>query len=62
MNSKTLASEFDYDELLCLLEIAKIVLDDGNLYEWVANQMDISDEFLRPLWKKLGRRMDKEAV
>lgn len=51
-----------YDkELLYLLEAARVNLADGNQFEWTAGQMDLDDDYLRRLWRKLEKFMENKS-
>jgi hypothetical protein len=53
-NDRQTPAKLEYSDQLTAYEIAKKVLDDGNLFKWVANELDLSDETLDALMAKLS--------
>ena len=55
--AKTKAA-FTREEQLLIKEVARTTLADANLFEWVCNKMDVNDNHLRKLWRKLERHLN----
>lgn len=49
---------FDQTELITLLEAARITLADAELFDGIANSLDISDDELKALQEKLNSRLN----
>lgn len=49
---------FDQSELITLLEAARITLADSELFDGIANSLDISDDELKALQEKLNNHLN----
>ncbi len=52
---------FTREEMLIIMAVARHTLADGNLFEEVAQKLDLNDDTLRSLWQKLEHRMGMEG-
>ena len=55
------SNDLSYDELVTVLEVARVALADAGIYDEMADQLDLSDEYLKDLQEKL-RRIGEEKV
>ena len=46
-------ADFTAEEQTVVLELARLALADAETYDDVANKLDLSDEFLKPLQEKM---------
>jgi len=53
---------FSYEEIVALLEIAKFSLADQEICDQVAMELDLSDEYICSLNKKLQKFLDNPAA
>lgn len=55
-----LSDKFTDEELLILLEAARITLSDGDTYDMCVDLMDIDDDIMKALQEKLAAVLNKE--
>lgn len=51
--TKEVKDNFSEEELLVFLEFARIAMADGEVYDKIAEKMDLSDDYLKPLIEKM---------
>lgn len=44
---------FDYDDEGTILELARVAITDSEVYDYMAGQLDLSDEYLKKLQEKI---------
>jgi hypothetical protein len=54
--------KFNKEETTILFEAARIALSDGEIFDNIAEEMDVSDEVLVPLRDKLEKYMMGQAL
>ncbi len=59
---QTIKDNFTEDELLHLLEAARVAFADAETYDMIAEDMDLSDDYLKPLIEKLHKFMNPEVT
>ena len=57
---KQLTKEFDESDLITLLEAARIGLSDSETFDAIAEDMDLTDEVMVSLLKRLHEFMNRE--
>jgi hypothetical protein len=57
-NIKVMRFPYTDSEVLVLLELARISLADGEVYDKMAERMDLSDEYLKSLQEKLEEDLE----
>ena len=57
-NIKVMRYPYNDEETLTLLELARIALADGDIYDGLAREMDLSDEYLKSLQEKLAEDLE----
>jgi len=46
------------EDLLTIFEAARVALSDAEVYEYIADKLDLSDEYLKDLQEKLTTIME----
>lgn len=52
---------FDYEELITLLEASRLALSDAEVFDHIAESLDLSDQYLLDLREKLGGYLNPDA-
>lgn len=56
--NKDLAKTFSNSEMLTVLELARVALTDAEVYDYMADKLDMSDEDMKSLQEKLEKYME----
>jgi len=51
--SKKIMEKFSNEDCLTILEIARVALSDGEIYDYVADKLDLSDGEVKALQEKI---------